>query len=143
MALPVLRPYLSLMLAVLEAGALGYVLRALSRFVGLNTLLPAWMGEAIHQTVLLAAFLFALLFEHPRPTRRLALLAAAVPAMVTAYDVYMAFTAGWGWLLSAATAAVFGACLYLVIDEEAAMHASNRAGRWHRRVLRRRSSRST
>ncbi|UYZ60487.1 hypothetical protein [Hymenobacter latericus] len=142
MARPILRPYLPLLLAVLEAGALGYVLRALSRFIGLNTLLPSWMGEAIHQTVLLTAFLFTLLFEHPRPTRRIALLAAAVPALVTAYDVYMAVTAGWGWLLSAVTAAVFGCCLFLVIDEEAAMHASNRAGRWHRRVLKRRSSRS-
>ncbi|KUG07549.1 hypothetical protein [Solirubrum puertoriconensis] len=142
MARLVLRPYLPLLLAALEAGAIGYVLRALSRFIGLNTLLPPWMGEAIHQTVLLAAFLFTLLFEHPRPTRRVALLAAAVPALVTGYDVYMAFTAGWGWLLSAVTAAVFGYCLFLVMDEEAAMHTSNRSGRWHKRVLQRRSSRS-
>jgi hypothetical protein len=142
MARLVLRPYIPLLLAVLEAAAVGYVLRALSRYVGLNTLLPPWMGEAIHQTVLLLAFLAALLFEHPRPSRRMALLASAVPAVVAGYDVYMALMYGWGWLLSAATATVAGYCLYLVMDEEADLQASNRAGRWHRRVLQRRSTRS-
>ncbi|GAB2968509.1 hypothetical protein GCM10027048_44230 [Hymenobacter coalescens] len=138
MARPVLRPYLPLLLAIVEAAALAYVLRALSRFIGLNNLLPAWMGEAIHQTVLLTAFLATLLFEQPRPSRRMAVLAAAVPALVMSYDFYMAFTRGWGWLLSAATAFVFGYSLYLILDEEAELQASNRTGRWHRRVLQRR-----
>jgi branched-subunit amino acid transport protein len=138
MARPVLRPYLPLLLAIIEAAALAYVLRAVSRFIGLNHLLPDWMGEAIHQTVLLTAFLATLLFEQPRPSRRLAVLAAAVPALVMCYDFYMAFARGWGWLLSAATAFVFGYSLYLILDEEAELQASNRAGRWHRRVLQRR-----
>ncbi|MCC3156856.1 hypothetical protein LJ737_06390 [Hymenobacter sp. 15J16-1T3B] len=138
MARPVLRPLLPLLLAIVEAAALAYVLRAVSRFIGFNNLLPWWMGEAIHQTVLLTAFLATLLFEQPRPSRRLAVLAAAVPGAVMCYDFYMAFTRSWGWLLSGATAFVFGYSLYLILTEEAELHTSNRAGRWHRRVLQRR-----
>ncbi|OON70212.1 hypothetical protein [Hymenobacter sp. CRA2] len=138
MVRPVLRPYLLLLLACVEAAAIAYVVRSASRFIGLNTLLPSWMGEAIHQTVLMTAFLAALLFEQPRASRRMAVLVAAVPGLVVVYDLYMSVTQSWGWLLSAATAGVFGYALYLIMEEEAELHASNRAGRWHRRVLQRR-----
>lgn len=134
----VLRPYLPLLLAVVEAAALAYVLRAAARFVGLSTLLPWWMGEAIHQTVLLTVFVAALLLEQPRPSRRLALLASALPGLVMAYDLGMALSQHPAWLLSAATAFVFGYGLYLLLTGEAELQTSNRAGRWHRRVLQRR-----
>ncbi|RTQ52402.1 hypothetical protein EJV47_05145 [Hymenobacter gummosus] len=140
MARLVLRPYLPLVLAIIEAAALAYVLRSVSRFVGLNTLLPWWMGEAIHQMVLMTAFLATLLFEQPRPSRRLAVLAAAVPGLVMGYDLYMAVTRSWIWLPGVATAFVFSYGLYLILTEEAELQSSNRAGRWHRRVLRRRHS---
>lgn len=138
MARPVLRPLLPLLLAIIEAAALAYVLRALSRYIGFNTLLPWWMGEAIHQMVLMTMFLVTLLFEQPRPSRRLAVLAAAVPGLVMLYDLYMALTQGWIWLPGVGTAFAYSYGLYLVLTEEAELQSSNRAGRWHRRVLQRR-----
>lgn len=134
------RSVLFLPLAIVQAITVAYVLRAVSRYAGLSSLLVPWLGEAVHQTVLLCAYLAALVFEKPHPTRRTAVLAAVPPALLVAYDVYMMLTVNWLWVISAVTAALFGAGIYALLSEDAKLLASNRAGRWHRLVARRRSS---
>ncbi|WP_400191196.1 hypothetical protein [Hymenobacter sp. B81] len=132
------RSLLFLPLAVGPAVALAYVLRSLSRYVGLSLLLPPWLGEAMHQTVLLCAYLAALLFEKPRPTRRTAALAVLPPALLVGYDAYMTLTHGWLWSISAVTAALFGVGIYALLEEDARLSSGSRVGRWHRLVSRRR-----
>ncbi|KAA9339596.1 hypothetical protein F0P96_03005 [Hymenobacter busanensis] len=133
------RSVVFLPLAILQALVVAYVLRSVSRYTGLSLLLPPWLGEAVHQTVLLCAYLAALLFEKPHPTRRTALLAAVPPALVVGYDVYMMLTNSWLWAVSAGPAAVFGSGIYVLLSEDAKLIASNRAGRWHRLTARRRT----